>query len=840
MGNTFNKVHGVTKNQDLDPLLLARDARPLGYRMRDVATENGGIIMVIMGIFIFLLPLIPLFQAFSVPLLVETIFIFGCFFNLYARKKTKQYEFKARMERNKNGKIENDGLIYLGNTNDENTEIWFSNDDVRSHMLVLGTTGSGKTRFLLGLLYQAMLIGAGAMYVDGKGDNTVWWLVYSLCRRLGREDDLLLINYLVGSGVADFDSSRNLTRLSNTTNPLAQGTGEQLRSMIVGLMRDSGGDGDMWKGRASAMLGGLLKTLTYLRDRGEIKLDVELIRDYLPLDKIIELSRRTDIKPSKIAPIKKYLLELPGYTEDDAITGDINPKAYEQHTYLTMQLTEVMADLSETYGHIFGVPLGEVDFKDVVFNRRILFVMLPALEKDPDALSGLGKLIVAGVRSALGPALGNSTEGTKRDVVDKKPTNSKVPFLLILDEYGYYSVKGFAVVAAQARSLGVGVVFAGQDYPSFKKGGEEEAASTVANTNITVIMKLQDSKETFELVESRGGEADITVTSGHENKGSMFSTYTDQNQTRIERRKRINLRDLMSQRPGAAHIMFSDKVVRGQLFYADPELVSKAYLNKFLMINEASAEKIRKINGAFNQLEQLASATKPTEQRPSSNTTDQEIISIFGEIAFYKERKADSQEASMMSIGNLLLREEMKDIEMMRLAGLEEEEKLTIDQQEALGIDLSKDDGDMSVPLLDIPSDLPDTFQEDANGILNVMNENERPRETVKDDAALLTSNFERLLSETIISELEKKIDGPTSVQQKNQVDPINQLKEIEKLIGVSDKEADDNARRSIGMISERIEYPNAPTPTKISNKLLTETLSSLFKDIVPQLEDEE
>lgn len=823
MGKTFNKVRGVTKNQDLDPLLLARDARPFAYRMRDITTENGGFIMVAMGIAILMWPF------FELPMISDLLLGIGLLFNLYAKGKTKQYEFKARMERNKDGKIENDGIIYLGNTNDEGTEIWFSNDDVRSHMLVLGTTGSGKTRFLLGLLYQALLIGAGCMYVDGKGDNTVWWLVYSLCRRLGREDDLLLINYLVGAGVADFDSSRELTRLSNTTNPLAQGTGEQLRSMIVGLMRDSGGDGDMWKGRASAMLGGLLKTLTYLRDIGEINLDVELIRSYLPLDKIVELAARTDIKPSKIAPIKKYLLELPGYTDEDALMGQIQSKAYEQHTYLTMQLTEVMADLSETYGHIFGVPLGEVDFKDVVFNRRILFVMLPALEKDPDALGGLGKLIVAGVRSALGPALGNSTEGTKRDVIDKKPTNSKLPFLLILDEYGYYSVKGFAVVAAQARSLGVGVVFAGQDYPSFKKGGEEEAASTVANTNITVIMKLQDSKETFELVESRGGEADITVTSGHENKGSAFSSYVDQNQTRVERRKRINLLDLMSQRPGAAHILFSDKVVRGQLFYADPNQVSKAYLNKFLMVNEGKKATIDAINGAFDKLNSLVSSSnKKVDDKNQHGNTDEEIATIFGDISEFKERRVDSSEACVMAIGNILLREELKDAEMQRQARLKEEAEnpVLIDDSSI------KDELDSEIPTISIPDSQSDTFVEDANGILNVMNDDERPRETVKDEAALLTSNFEMLLNETIISEMERKIDGPTSAQQKNSANPVNQLMEIEKLKGASDHEAGENAKKSIGMMSERIVYPNAPTPTKVPNEKIIETLSSLFTNI--------
>lgn len=101
-------------------------------------------------------------------------------------------------------------------------------------------------------------MGSGVMYVDGKGDTTVFGLVFSMVRRLGREDDLMVINYLTGSkGVNKEDDG---TRLSNTNNPFAYGPAETLRSLIVSLMPDSGGD-DMWKNRASALLAATLQTL---------------------------------------------------------------------------------------------------------------------------------------------------------------------------------------------------------------------------------------------------------------------------------------------------------------------------------------------------------------------------------------------------------------------------------------------------------------------------------------------------------------------------------------------------------------------------------------------------
>ena len=56
-----------------------------------------------------------------------------------------------------------------------------------------------------------------------------------------------------------------------------------------------------------------------------------------------------------------------------------------------MQFTQLLSSLGETYGYIFKTNLGEIDFKDVVLNNRILVVPLPALEKSIDELRNLGK-----------------------------------------------------------------------------------------------------------------------------------------------------------------------------------------------------------------------------------------------------------------------------------------------------------------------------------------------------------------------------------------------------------------------------------------------------------------
>jgi len=250
-----------------------------------------------------------------------------------------------------------------------------------------------------------------------------------------------------------------------------------------------------------------------------------------------------------------------------------------------MQLTRVFGSLSDTYGHILRTNLAEVDLKDVVLNRRILVVLLPALEKSPDELANLGKIIIASLKAMMAAGLGDTVEGDYRDVILRKPTNSPAPYMCIMDEYGYYAVKGFAVVPAQARSLGFSAVFAGQDLPAFQKASKEEAASIGANCNIKICMKLEDPQETWEFFNKVAGETYVTNVSGfQQNAGSLSTNYMDTKNASVDRRARIELLDLRDQREGQCHIFFKSTIIRAEMFFANPTPVKRMRISHFLKV----------------------------------------------------------------------------------------------------------------------------------------------------------------------------------------------------------------------------------------------------------------
>ncbi|CAM4428508.1 MAG: hypothetical protein LEGION0398_MBIBDBAK_00474 [Legionellaceae bacterium] len=601
-------VRGLDKKHEQDPRGLIRDTRTLGQRVSDFFKNP-----MYVSISLFVLGA----GGFFIPTMADLILLIGIWIFSYAY--TRKLTLPFRMPTCSGMLDYNDplpgsdkprkarGICFFGNAKDTNEELWFNNDDMRTHALIFGSTGSGKTEALISLAFNALIQGSGFIYVDGKGDNSLFTKIFSMARRMGREDDVLLINFMTGA--RDIVGPQE-KRLSNTMNPFASGSSSMLSQLVVSLM-DSGSSsdsGDMWKGRAIVFVEAIMKILVYMRDQGHILLDANTIRSYFELNKLeaIVMDKQflrdnqepidiSDIPQGSVDPIYNYVINLPGY--DRAKKGRQVSQVLEQHGYITMQLTRVFGSLADTYGHIIRTNLPEVDIKDVVLNRRILVVLLPALEKSPDELANLGKVIIASLKAMMAAGLGDEVEGTYRDIIERKPTNAPTPFICILDEYGYYAVKGFSVVPAQARSLGFSAIFAGQDLPAFQKASKEEAASIGANTNIKICMKLEDPLETWDFFNKTAGEAYVTKVDAFQTQaGSVLNSYLDTRSSSAEKRARIDLLDLKDQREGEAHIFFKSRIIRAKLFYAQPKTVAKIRLNQLLKVEPIAARKLIEMN----------------------------------------------------------------------------------------------------------------------------------------------------------------------------------------------------------------------------------------------------
>jgi hypothetical protein len=384
--------------------------------------------------------------------------------------KYKKFDFPYRIPRHANlydgsyaKRTLGKGITFLGREISTKLEVWSADSDLRTHMLMLGTTGSGKTEALLGIVFNALVQNSGFVYIDGKGDPKLLENVFRLCRFTGRDDELLAVSFLTSG--RDF-LEKQFDRTSNTAAPFAMGSSGMITELQISLMDDStGGGADMWKGRAIAFISALNKPMCYFRDKGYLLLEPNSYMDFFELPILermvfekkvtfngVEIEIKDELFDRVLEPLKAFILTLPGYSHNKR--GEQEQKTLEQFGFIVMQLTRLFGDMSYTYAHLFSTALGEVDMNDVVLNRRILAILLPALERAPDSLKMLGKIIVGQIKQMMAGSLGNRVEGITREIIDSRPTAAKVPMYVVLDEYGYYAVVGFAVAPAQARSLG--------------------------------------------------------------------------------------------------------------------------------------------------------------------------------------------------------------------------------------------------------------------------------------------------------------------------------------------------------------------------------------------------
>lgn len=560
------------------------------------------------------------------------------------------------------------GIFFLGNEMKSGREVWLTNSDMRQHFLVLGTTGAGKTEALLGFASNAVTWGSGFLFCDGKADVSLFAKIYALARRFGREDDLLVLNFMTGN--QDIGGSDGKL-LSNTLNPFAFGSSDSLTQMIVSLMDEGGSEGGMWKGRATAMLTGVLRALTWLRDQQIIDLNVSEIRDHLNLKRIIELgdpAKFPDMPQHIRKSIKSYLTSLPGYKETQPADKQSNT-TLDQHGYLEMQFTKILGSLADVYGHIFKTPYGEIDMTDVVLNRRILVVMLPALEKASDEIANLGKIVVATLKGMMGSTLGSKIEGDWFGVVEQRPTTAPTPFIVILDEVGYYMVDGMDLMSAQARSLGFCLVFAGQDLHAMKRFNDKVFGSVQGNTNTKIIMRTEDP-ETAKLAVDSGGKAMRAQLASFQGETGQISTnYRDNMEARVESVERINPLDLKSQDEGEMHILHKEWLVRAKTFYSAPQdSLNKNGLilrpNHFITVVKPDAEEIeshRRIPELFQRFldKDFASQMKTDAANALANMSGTDEASALArvmlEIEKSKRRTNNPVEASVAAFAKVLM-----------------------------------------------------------------------------------------------------------------------------------------------------------------------------------------
>lgn len=487
------------------------------------------------------------------------------------------------------------GTILLGNLRKGLSEVWCAGKDLLTHMLLIGTTGSGKTEALVSLAAStAFCMGGGVIYVDAKAAPKLIFQFATLAKIFGRDDDIRIINYLTGNRTL---SERSWERLSNTANPFAQGPANTAVQTLTALLPSGGGDNQYFLDRAIAMLRTLMPALVELRDKGVLNIYPSLIGEYISIKKFMELAKNhivvngvpyenVSLSDRTLMVLKTFLKSLPGFNSNLAPEKQAE-EVHRQFGFAEGYFARTLANLAGTYGHIYETELAEADFIDIIMHNRILVVLVPAMEQASEERAALGKVVLSSIRTAMSQGLGGRAEGDKEDVLDSLPIDLRIPTMIIIDEYPEVAVEGFAVTATQGRGLGMSAVFAGQDMAGFVRASELEADMIFGNTRLKVLMSLEDPEITWRKFKELAGSMKVAEGAGWEQDAGGIDTYKTNISASIREVDRIDMQDLKEQTEGEAHLFERANIHRVQLFHHgidDKNLVKNFRINRMLKI----------------------------------------------------------------------------------------------------------------------------------------------------------------------------------------------------------------------------------------------------------------
>lgn len=479
------------------------------------------------------------------------------------------------------------GIFLLGHNLETNEELWLNNSDLREHIWITGTTGAGKTEFIISMLLNCMSWGSGFIFVDGKGDIATSAKIWYMARLLGRTDDFLLLNFMdtgrkvAGSGL-----------LSNSTNPFSTYTVGEIMQIFQSLMPETQGDGKVWQTRALNMFTGVIKVLVWLRDVKGVRLSINSMRESIELTALAKMACPDQFAPAiyKGMPpevksgVLGYLRGLAGFPQNvlkmPASEQEQHPFAkgsYEvkldgqtlmQHGYLTQTISPPLDLIAESYGSIFGVECGDVDMFDVVLNRRFLIVLLPGLQKSMEEMASLGRIVVASLKTMMGNALGGQFEGTRRKILDSRQTASPTPFVVIMDEMTYYMVSGLSLFPAQGRSLGFSFIFAAQSLEGVYQANDKEGRLTHGTTNTWITMFAVDENATTKsAVDSAGKGYEARTVDFETRDESLTGAKVASRNARVELKERTDIRDIRKQKSGEFIYQCRDERLAGKSVY---------------------------------------------------------------------------------------------------------------------------------------------------------------------------------------------------------------------------------------------------------------------------------
>lgn len=393
------------------------------------------------------------------------------------------------------------GDMLVGFEEGTNRQLWKSSSDFLYHSYVIGSSGSGKSVFLISVfMVNYLAIASGILFLDFKGTVELMGQALSTAYRVGRATCFKALNY------TNPQPKGSVLKNSNNVAP-AVGNDEyasyKFFSPFFTTEGGASGDSKYFEENSIKLFQTLLTCLHYLQKHNYLRITPSVIRKYAGQKAFLDLywdpRLPNYIKEEVLAPT--YIAFKLEYETKNAKQIEDNERMFGLYSN---GFDSALKFFIDNYPQIFESLVPEFDVINIVNNRQIGFLILPTADKDETDTRKLATIGINLVRGAIASGLGNDFHGGKDDVMAVARTADDSPFCIVIDEafVGMESSNGVGLLFSQGRGCGLAGVLSSQDVSALDESNRKENRQAQGSSKNKFLLCLKDTLDSLQYVES--------------------------------------------------------------------------------------------------------------------------------------------------------------------------------------------------------------------------------------------------------------------------------------------------------------------------------------------------
>lgn len=348
---------------------------------------------------------------------------------------------------------------------------------INHHVHIVGASGYGKSVLISKILNDRISKGEGCLFIDLKADIQTIEQVKSFAKEAGRDQDLLIF-------------SLSNSDISNSYNPLLQGSANQIRDRLVGSMEWSE---EFYKQSSSSYLLKVLTILCWRRDALGVSFSIQDLLAFM------KGGGAEEVYLSDSEQMSDFLKDI----ASEILETSSSKERLNHLMGIRCQLESLV--LSD-FRSLICTPNSEIDLFRAVRESKIVYVLLDS-RRYGESARVMGKLVLGDLKAA------SARIDNEVRVADRRPFN------VVIDEFASLATDDFLSFLDRARSARIGVVVAHQELGDLKRVSEEFARRLMGNTS-TMFAFLQKSPESAETIAKVAGTTErVEYTSQMERLG---------------------------------------------------------------------------------------------------------------------------------------------------------------------------------------------------------------------------------------------------------------------------------------------------------------------------------